>query len=483
MTEKQISVPEVDPQSPLYIHPSDGPTTISIDKLTGAADYRPWRRTMEISLAAKRNLGFVTGAVKRDEKDNMKQELKYKLNKEVYDTHQNGASVSEYYTAMKSLWDEQDSLNLLPSITQLNPEIDAFVGAMKKQKEEERLFQFLLGIAEDYHAQRSQLLMQTPLPTVEAACAQLQQEETQRDVLQLSKLTLDSSAMLSKGKTEDRGSVTCEACGKRGHKAEKCWTVVGYPKWHNKYKKTQRKEGEYNGSNQRWSKGKGQRMVANVQAQGENEEPILTTQQVEQLLKLLPCGSGGKKESMEDEVIEEGFAGITTCCYSYLSKNERVIDTGATDHMICDENQLSSVVKPKRNSKINLPDGKSVGITYVGTLTLENQLELKHVLCVPEFKHNLLSVKRLTKDNNCKVVFGANVCLIQDLATQSIKGIGKVQEMMIEDAGDHQAKLNDDMLSVETETEETNDQFGEQNVDEKEKTSTDHTVRRSSRVH
>ncbi|KAL2895590.1 Gag-Pol polyprotein [Bienertia sinuspersici] len=237
MTEKQISVPEVDPQSPLYIHPSDGPTTISIDKLTGAADYRPWRRTMEIT------------------------------------------SVSEYYTAMKSLWDEQDSLNLLPSITQLNPEIDAFVGAMKKQKEEERLFQFLLGIAEDYHAQRSQLLMQTPLPTVEAACAQLQQEETQRDVLQLSKLTLDSSAMLSKGKTEDRGSVTCEACGKRGHKAEKCWTVVGYPKWHNKYKKTQRKEGEYNGSNQRWSKGKGQRMVANVQAQGENEEPILTTQQ------------------------------------------------------------------------------------------------------------------------------------------------------------------------------------------------------------
>ncbi|KAL2942624.1 Retrovirus-related Pol polyprotein from transposon TNT 1-94 [Bienertia sinuspersici] len=220
MTEKQISVPGVDPQSPLYINPSDGPTSISIDKLTGAADYRPWRRTMEISLVAKRKLGFVTGSVKRDEKDNTKQELwdtcnnlviswlhrsvseqikksilyynttreiwlhlktcynvtngarKYKLNKEVYDTHQNGASVSEYYTTMKSLWDEQDSLNLLPSITQLNPEIDAFMGAMKKQKEEERLFQFHLGIDEDYHAQRSQLLMQTPLPTIEAACTQ-----------------------------------------------------------------------------------------------------------------------------------------------------------------------------------------------------------------------------------------------------------------------------------------------------------------------
>ncbi|KAL2925716.1 Alpha-1 2 mannosyltransferase KTR1 [Bienertia sinuspersici] len=56
---------------------------------------------------------------------------KYKLNKEVYDTHQIGASINEYYTAMKSLWDGQYSLNMLPAITQLNLEINAFIGAMK----------------------------------------------------------------------------------------------------------------------------------------------------------------------------------------------------------------------------------------------------------------------------------------------------------------------------------------------------------------
>ncbi|KAL2926565.1 E3 ubiquitin-protein ligase DTX4 [Bienertia sinuspersici] len=74
MAEKQNAT-TIDPQSPLYIHPSDEPASICIDKLTGAADYRPWRRTMEISLAAKRKLGFVTGVVKRDEKDAVKQDL------------------------------------------------------------------------------------------------------------------------------------------------------------------------------------------------------------------------------------------------------------------------------------------------------------------------------------------------------------------------------------------------------------------------
>ncbi|KAL2906203.1 putative AC transposase [Bienertia sinuspersici] len=107
--------------------------------------------------------------------------------------------------------------------------IDMYV-FMMKQREEERLFQFLLGVDENYHAQRSQLLMQTPLPTVQATCARLQQEETQRDVLCLLKLNLESSSMISKGKTEEKGDLVCDACGKRRHKAERCWTVVGYPK-------------------------------------------------------------------------------------------------------------------------------------------------------------------------------------------------------------------------------------------------------------
>uniref|UniRef100_A0A803MUY5 Retrotransposon Copia-like N-terminal domain-containing protein n=1 Tax=Chenopodium quinoa TaxID=63459 RepID=A0A803MUY5_CHEQI len=61
-----------DMQNPLYLHPGDGHNSVSVDKLTGAANYKEWRRSMEIVLASKRKLGFVTGLVKKDAEDEVK---------------------------------------------------------------------------------------------------------------------------------------------------------------------------------------------------------------------------------------------------------------------------------------------------------------------------------------------------------------------------------------------------------------------------
>ncbi|KAL2896215.1 Retrovirus-related Pol polyprotein from transposon TNT 1-94 [Bienertia sinuspersici] len=139
----------IDFTSPLYLHPSEGKLVIS-EKLQGISNYRTWRRSMEIALASKRKLGFVTGQVKRDRDDQRKQELwdtcnntvlswlhasvsdsikksilyhsssrevwiqlekrfsisngalKYKINKQLYDTKQWGMPISEYYTKLKS---------------------------------------------------------------------------------------------------------------------------------------------------------------------------------------------------------------------------------------------------------------------------------------------------------------------------------------------------------------------------------------------
>ncbi|KAL2943566.1 L-2 4-diaminobutyric acid acetyltransferase [Bienertia sinuspersici] len=75
----------VDVTSPLYLHP--------VEKLQGASDYRAWCRSMEISFASKRKLGFVTGYVKKDKDDAQKAEQWETCNNVVIDWIH--ASVSE----------------------------------------------------------------------------------------------------------------------------------------------------------------------------------------------------------------------------------------------------------------------------------------------------------------------------------------------------------------------------------------------------
>lgn len=250
----------MNPQNPLYLHGSDGPNTVTVEKLVGISNYRRWRRSMEIALSSKGKLGFVNGTVVKDESDKVKGELwdtcndtvigwimgsvqdsikqaimymlsaselwlhlerryaltngslKYKLNRDLYNLKQNGSTIAEYYRTMRGKWVELESLDQLPLITIDGDDIKKFLEALNQQKEEKRLFQFLNGLDECYGPQRSHLLMMSTLPTVEVACSSLQQEEYQRNVLLVEQQPLE--------------------------------TVIGYPKWHPKHKGGYKEEGE-----------------------------------------------------------------------------------------------------------------------------------------------------------------------------------------------------------------------------------------------
>ena len=67
------------------------------------------------------------------------------------------------------MWEEIESLNVLPAITQVATEFKEFLNALQTQQDEQRLFQFLNGLDDSYETHRSHILMQQPLPTVDEA--------------------------------------------------------------------------------------------------------------------------------------------------------------------------------------------------------------------------------------------------------------------------------------------------------------------------
>lgn len=128
---------------------------------------------------------------------------------------------------MRSLWEELDSMNVLPNITSMTDDVKLLLETITKYQDESKLFQFLNGLHESFGPQRSNLLMLNPLPSVESACAVLQQKESQREILTLSKPDPDISAMFSKNNNyNNERNLVCTVCGLKGHNHNRCWHVV-----------------------------------------------------------------------------------------------------------------------------------------------------------------------------------------------------------------------------------------------------------------
>lgn len=174
--------------NPLFLHPSDGATSIQVEKLEGSSDYRAWKRSMKIGLSSKRKLGFVKGTVPIPTDDPLKAEMwatcdnmviswitsnlsptirrsviymtssrdiwnnleqrfsltngsrKYKLSKDLYDIKQETLTVNAYYTAMRIVWEELDALNCLPTVTTPTTEVTKLLAEIDLQREESKLF-------------------------------------------------------------------------------------------------------------------------------------------------------------------------------------------------------------------------------------------------------------------------------------------------------------------------------------------------------
>jgi len=100
------------------------------------------------------------------------------------------------------------------------------------------------------------------------------------------------------------------------------------------------------------------------------------------------------------------------CSLCKLENGSRILDFGASDHMSFDVAALHDLRLLDSPMLVSLPNGDKVQVTLFGKLRIHNPLKLHHVLLVPHFKYNLLSVKRLAKQLHCEVIFTENLCLL-----------------------------------------------------------------------
>lgn len=240
-------------------------------------------------------------------------------------------------------------------------------------------------------------MLQTPLITVECACAALEQEEAQRSVLGHPKSSSEVMAMSSKNNPEK--FVTCTVCGVKGHTGNKCWQVVGYPPWHPKHNKAfpPRKRNVPAQSGSRWNnKPSNEKIAAYVQVQPPQMETSGLCFTPQQLAKLIPQLSMKQvKQSYAYDELDVHFSEMISCLSAQSLLTKWIVDSGASDHMTYNLDSLQHCTPFLANSKINLPTGDNVVISHVGKVSLAPGLVLDKVLYVPAFKHNLLSVQKL----------------------------------------------------------------------------------------
>ncbi|KAD4584697.1 hypothetical protein E3N88_22298 [Mikania micrantha] len=173
----------------------------------------------------------------------------------------------------------------------------------------------------------------------------------------------------------------CTVCGRYGHKKEGCFKVIGYPQW--------------------WP---GKVKKENIKPRIDFEDiapcPILglSGEQYQTFLKLMTHG-----EDMDEEW---------------------VVDSGASKHITYQRILLDNLKTNKFEAPVIIPNGEAIHVKGKGDLRLNERLNVKGVLLVPEFKCNLLSVRKLTKDLDCAITFFPDFFVMHGLRTGNLIGTG-----------------------------------------------------------
>ncbi|XP_073271501.1 uncharacterized protein [Primulina huaijiensis] len=218
----------------------------------------------------------------------------------------------------------------------------------------------------------------------------------------------------------------CDYCNWNGHTQATCYRFNGYPPGHKMFKP------QGKGVPQKVMKNRRQQFDANVverdsfgiPTKATHDAPFFSQAQYAEILKLLgKCNTETPHEPMVNMV---GTGQMGSLLLSHFPKVPWIIDTGANEHMVGDLLTLQNSESIADSSgTVGLPNGSKVSISRASSVALTDSIMLRKVLQIPDFRFNLRSVSKLTKEHQCYVTFYPHFCVFQDLKTRQIMGIGR----------------------------------------------------------
>ncbi|XP_010490134.1 PREDICTED: uncharacterized protein LOC104767865 [Camelina sativa] len=311
-----------------------------------------------------------------------------RLKAELATCNQKGLAMQDYYGKLTQLWRSLSDYQQAKTVEEI-----------AKEREEDKLHQFLMGL-----------------------------DETIYGVVKSSLLSLVSHWSVN----NTRNRLVCTSCGKTGHLAENCFRKIRYPDWWvERSAQPSRLRQMFMGSSQPTNTGRGR---GNPMARANS------------MIAVSPTPSAGAPQAAANSVLSIadriGLTGLTNAQWESLklalderekssttltgkiSHSSWIIDTGASNHMISSVSTLDNL-HDMSPVVIKLPNGQHVMSLQQGTVSLDTHLILHDVYFFDGLQCHLISVSQLTRDRGCVFQITNTLCVIQDRITRMLIGSGE----------------------------------------------------------
>lgn len=220
--------PALNPTSPYFVHPSDGPSSVTVTPLLTGSNYHGWARSMRRALGAKNKFDFVDGTIPVpiddfdpslkawtrcnmlihswlmnsvsesigqsivflenaiDVWNDLKEQFSQgdlirvsELQQEIYSLKQGNSTVTEFYSELKILWEELETYMPVPTCS---CPVKCGCESMRKARSNHNLnyaIRFLTGLNDNFSVVKSQILLMEPLPSMNRMFSMVLQHERQ----------------------------------------------------------------------------------------------------------------------------------------------------------------------------------------------------------------------------------------------------------------------------------------------------------------